>query len=72
MINDITNSVNTIIEGSFFPSLPSGEGVLLTLSLDGIPSSLNNIIITDSNNSEHLLLFDDGNLEICDVGFDCP
>jgi len=66
-----STSVNDVIEGSFFPTVSSGEGTILTLSLEGIPTSLNNITITDSNNIPHLFVFDDGNLETCDSGFDC-
>jgi len=64
-------SVDDIIEGSFFPTVSSGEGTILILSLDGIPTLLNNITITDANNSEHSFVFDDGNVETCDSGFDC-
>ena len=66
-----STSVNEIIEGSFFPTVSSGEGTLLTVSFDGIPTSLNNITVTDANNISHPFIFDDGNIEICDNGFDC-
>jgi Leucine-rich repeat (LRR) protein len=64
-------SVNEIIEGSFFPTVPSGEGTLLTVSFDSFPISLNNITVTDANNASHPFVFDDGNIEICNIGFDC-
>ncbi|MBT5955694.1 MAG: leucine-rich repeat domain-containing protein, partial [Candidatus Marinimicrobia bacterium] len=64
-------SINEIIEGSFFPTVLSGEGTLLTVLFDGIPTSLNNITVTDANNTSHPFIFDDGNIEICDNGFDC-
>ena len=63
--------VNEIIQGSFLPTVLSGQGTILSLLLDGIPISLYNIQITDSNNSSHSFLFDDGNLEVCDSDFDC-
>ncbi|MBC8310670.1 MAG: hypothetical protein H8E72_00025 [Candidatus Marinimicrobia bacterium] len=64
-------SINEIIEGSFIPTVSSGEGTLLIVSFDSIPTSLNNIMVTDATNTLHIFVFDDGNLETCDDGFDC-
>jgi hypothetical protein len=70
-INFFPTDIGDVVSGAFFVPMTAGVGMLLTISINGNSIELGNIIVTDSNNHQYTFLFDNGNIQMCNEGFDC-